>query len=302
MRRERSLPEPGIYLLHKLAGPTSFSLVQQFIAEAAARGRKVPVCHGGALDPFARGLLLMLVGRATRLFDLLHPIPKQYELRVAWGAETDNGDPLGQVVAHGDASTLTPQRLDEAMAAFVGWREQIPPATSNKRIGGERAYARAHRGEQVDLPAVRVYLHEARWIAHDLPASSQLRLIVRGGYYVRSLVRDLGRALGCRAHVAALVRTAIGPWQDPGPSGTELISGARLLPWLRARSVDAREARTLRRGGSVPAGALHAPGWPLPSGFPEPEPLVRALLDGRVVALLRESAGTLTPVVYLGGI
>ena len=74
--------EPGIHLLHKPPGATSFSLVQPFISEAAARARKVPVCHGGALDPFAQGLLPILVGRATRLFELLHPIPKQYDARI----------------------------------------------------------------------------------------------------------------------------------------------------------------------------------------------------------------------------
>ena len=330
--------EPGIHLLHKPAGSTSFSLVQPFIAEAKARGLKVPVCHGGALDPFARGLLPILVGRATRLFDLLHPIPKQYEARVAWGAETDNGDLLGQVVARGDASTLTPERLDEALAAFVGWREQVPPSTSNKRVSGERAYARAHRGEHVELPAVRVYLHEARWIAHDLPNSSELRLLVRGGYYVRSLVRDLGRALRCRAHVAALSRHAIGPWRDPGPERRELVRGPQLLSWLRGRVVDAQEARSLRQGARIATGALRAPEWLLPEHFPEPEPLVRVLLDEeptcarqrfegrprihgdgqghalrgvaasprcareRLVAIARESGGTLAPLIHLGGI
>ena len=301
-RRPVDLLDRGIHLLHKPAGPTSFSLVQPFIAEAAALTRKVPVCHGGALDPFAEGLLPILVGRATRLFDLLHVVPKHYEARVAWGAETDNGDPLGQVVARGDPSRLTPRRLDEALTAFVGWREQVPPPTSNKRIGGERAYARVHRGEHVELPAARVYLHEARWTAHDLPRASQLRLVVGGGYYVRALVRDLGRALGCRAHVAALSRTAIGPWQDPGPGRTELVRGTQLLPWLRARTVNAEEARILRRGASIPAGTLHAPEWPLPEGFPEPESLVRGLFDGQLVAIARESGKMLTPVIHLGGI
>jgi len=294
--------EPGIHLLHKPPGATSFSLVQPFISEAAARARKVPVCHGGALDPFAQGLLPILVGRATRLFELLHPIPKQYDARISWGAETDNGDPLGQVVARGDASTLTPRRLDDAIAPFVGWREQVPPATSNKRLAGERAYARVHRGEHVELRAVRVYLHEARWIAHDLPISSELRLVVRGGYYVRSLVRDLGRALGCRAHVAALSRATIGPWRDPGPGRSELVRGADVLPWLRERIVDESEVRTLRQGATIGVGTLRTPEWPLPEGFPEPEPFVRALRDDRLLAIARESGGTLMPVIHLGGI
>jgi tRNA pseudouridine55 synthase len=284
--------DSGIHLLHKPAGPTSFSLVQPFLAEARGRKPRLPVCHGGALDPFADGLLPILVGRATRVFELLHPIPKEYEAEVAWGAETDNGDPLGAVVARGDASALDPGRLEHALQSVLGWREQVPPATSNKRVGGERAYVRAHRGEEVELPPVRVYLHEARWTWHDLPRASGLRLVVRGGYYVRSLARDLGRAVGCRAHLSRLSRRAIGPWRDPGPGARELVQGAQLLPWLPSREIDPEEARALR-DSPIPRGELRRPEWPLPAGFPNPIALVRALLGSDLVALLRERDGML---------
>src|SRR5207253_8768711 len=130
---------PGIHLLHKKPGETSFSLVRAFAestggagfagdgrsAQRGAYGR-LRACHGGALDPFAEGLLLILAGPATRLFELLHPVPKTYEAGIAWGAETDNGDPLGQVVATGDASSLTPPKLDSALIGHLGWREQVP--------------------------------------------------------------------------------------------------------------------------------------------------------------------------------
>src|SRR3954470_13734718 len=168
---------PGIYLVHKPVGHSSFALVQAFMEEvrrAGIRRDRLPVCHGGALDPFAEGLVLLLAGQATRLMDLLHPIPKTYLAEITWGAETDNGDPLGRVVARGDPSRLTPQELDEALAPFIGWHDQVPPATSNKRVGGERAYRRAHRGESFEWPPSRVYLHEARWLEHRLPGSSTL--------------------------------------------------------------------------------------------------------------------------------
>jgi len=294
--------QPGIHLLHKPRGPTSFSILQPFLSEARDRPKRLPLCHGGALDPFAHGLVLLLAGRATRLFESLHQIPKEYEAQVAWGAETDNGDPLGTVVARGDPASLDPRRLDEALREFVGWRAQVPPATSNKRIGGERAYTLAHRGEPVELPSVRVYLHEARWIAHDLPRSSQLRLVVRGGYYVRALARDLGRALGSRAHLGALWRRAIGPWRDPGAARREWIQGGALMPWLRARDVDEEEARALRRGVAIGAGALRQPDWQLPEGFPQPEPLVRAMLGERLVGLLRERERSLFPEIELAGL
>lgn len=276
--------------------------MQPFLEAQRGREKRLPVCHGGALDPFAHGLLLLLAGPATRLFELLHQVPKQYEAQVVWGAETDNGDLLGRVMARGDPSTLDPRGLDEALASFVGWREQVPPATSNKRVDGERAYARAHRGESVELPAVRVYLHEAAWIAHDLPRSSRLRLVVRGGYYVRSLARDLGRSLGCRAHLSGLWRAAIGPWHDPGAGRSESIQGAALMPWLRARDIDEQQANALRRGDSIAVGPTRAGDWQLPAGFPEPDPFVRALLGGRLVALLGERDGKLVRQIDLRGL
>src|SRR2546421_3155036 len=164
--------EPGIHLLHKPVGPTSFSMVQPFLEEARGRRPRLAVCHGGALDPFAEGLLPILAGRATRVFELLHPIPKEYEAEVTWGAETDNGDPLGTVVARGDASVLDPARLDAALESFLGWREQVPPATSNKRIGGGGAHPPGHRGEEGGLPPRRGHLPRTRRGWPDLPRAT----------------------------------------------------------------------------------------------------------------------------------
>src|SRR3954447_7837842 len=168
---------PGIYLVHKPVGPTSFSFLQSCIESATPppeEGRRI--CHGGTLDPFACGLLLILVEPATRLFDYLHAVPKIYEATLRWGIETDNGDPLGRAISTGDASGLTPARLDEALTTFIGWHDQVPPATSAKRIDGERAYEKVQRGETVVMRPENVYLHEARWLEHDLPRQSTLRL------------------------------------------------------------------------------------------------------------------------------
>jgi len=287
---------PGIHLVHKKPGETSFSLVRAFTGSTVLRA-----CHGGALDPFAEGLLLILAGPATRLFELLHPIPKTYEAEIAWGVETDNGDPLGRVVAEGDAAALTPAALDSAILSHLGWREQVPPATSNKRVDGERAYVRAHRGEAVVLPPSRVYLHEAHFLAHDLPRSSRLRLTVRGGYYVRALVRDLGRSLGCRAHLTALRRLSIGPWDDPAGE-PEIVSGPAVLPWTLRRNLDQDEERRIRGGAAIARGEIEPPEWPLPSGFPDPSAPVRAIFGGRLQALLRESPEGLVRSIDLRGI
>ena len=291
----------GIYLTHKPVGPTSTSLVRALAEEAQknAGRKKLAICHGGALDPFAEGLLILLTGPATRLMDYLHAVPKTYEAEVTWGKETDNGDLLGRVVREGDPTTLDAEKLDAALTSFMGWQEQTPPAHSNKRVDGERAYAKARRGEAVSLPPCRVYLHQARWLSHTLPNQSRLTLACRGGYYVRALARDLGRQLGCGAHLSALRRTAIGPWPDPTPGERVLLRGEALMPWCSSRQLTASEVRDLQTGASLPIGELTAPAWLLPLGFPDPEAPVRAVYAGRLVALLRAHEDRLHPEVLL---
>lgn len=280
---------PGLHLLHKPVGPASFALVQAAIdaARASAPRARPRICHGGTLDPFAHGLLILLSGPATRLFEHLHAIPKIYEAVVTWGVETDNGDPLGAPIFTGDPSALTPERLDEALASFVGWHDQTPHATSAKRVGGERAYVRAHRGEAVEMPSARVYLHEARWLGHDLPRSSLLRISVRGGYYVRALARDLGRRLGCGAHLTTLYRAAIGPWEDPGPGQRVPVSGRGLLPWAASRDLNDQEINAIRQQRPIPPADLRPPDWPMPEGFPDPQTPVRAFYRDRLYYLLK---------------
>lgn len=289
-------PRPGLRLLHKPVGATSFSLVTA--VQGALRGtpgKPWKVCHGGALDPFAEGLLPVLIGPATKLFERLHELPKTYEATVVWGAETETGDAGGRVVHTGDASGLRPEGLADALLPFLGWSKQRPPATSNKRVGGERAYALAHRGEAVELPPSTVYLHQAEWLSHALPSTSVLRLTCRGGYYVRSLAIDLGRALGCGAHLRALARTAIGPWADPGPGKVAEVTGLEALPWLETIELHDDEWGALKATtGTVSVrGPVRAARWRVPAGFPTPTAHVAASHLGRVVALLERRDGGL---------
>jgi tRNA pseudouridine55 synthase len=294
---------PGIHLLHKPQGPTSFSLVQACIKSTPAPpGQKRPsICHGGTLDPFASGLLLILVAPATRLFDHLHAIPKVYDATVRWGIETDNGDPLGRVTITGDASRLTPELLDDSLAGFLGWREQTPHATSAKRVGGERAYVKAHRGETVVMPPQQVYVHGAYWLSHDLPRQSRLQLTVRGGYYIRALARDIGRLVGCGAHLTQLHRSAIGPWTDPGPDKTVELHGRDLLPWAAARPLTDQDVGDLRRGLTISTLGMQPPDWPLPPGFPDPAAPIRGFHRDRLCFLLTPHEGRLRLLTPLRG-
>ncbi len=292
--------KPGIHLAHKVVGESSFDVVRRFKRAAADEGLKhYALGHGGTLDPFAEGLLLVLAGQATRLMELMHPLPKTYLAEIAWGVETDTCDHLGKPVSEGGLAP-SPEELDAVLKGFLGWQEQIPPATCAKKIDGEAAYKKAHRGEVVELRPSNVYLHEARWVSHGASASL-LELTCRGGYYVRSLARDLGRRLGCGAHLSKLHRSAIGPWRDPGLDGTLLIEGEALIPWCPTRILNEEEADHLQHGRSIPVGEIYVPVWLLPQGFPNPGSPVRGVFAGRLVALLQEMDGVCRTVANLRG-
>jgi tRNA pseudouridine55 synthase len=294
--------EPGIHLVHKTVGQSSFDVIRGFKRWAFEAGQKqLALGHGGTLDPFADGLLLVLAGQATRLMELLHPLPKTYVAEVAWGVETDTCDlhglPLGETVL----PALSPAALDLALAPFLGWTDQVPPATSAKKIDGEAAYKKAHRGEVVIMKPSRVFLLSARWLVHDLPRSSTLELTCRGGFYVRSLARDLGRALGCGAHLAALSRTVIGPWADPGEGQERLLAGPELLPWCPSRLLTDGEAERLSHGRTIPLGETVPATWPMPEGFPDPGAPLRAMHGDRLVALLKPTEDGLRTFANLRG-
>jgi tRNA pseudouridine55 synthase len=294
--------ESGIHLVHKTVGQSSFDVIRGFKRRAFEAGqKKLALGHGGTLDPFADGLLLVLAGQATRLMELMHPLPKTYVAEVAWGLETDTCDLHGKPASEATEARFSPEALEAALAPFLGWTDQVPPATSAKKIDGEAAYRKAHRGEVVVMKPCRVFLLSARWIAHDLPRASTLEITCRGGFYVRSLARDLGRALGCGAHLTALHRTAIGPWTDPSADQERLIAGADLLPWCPSRLLTDEEAEHLSHGRAIPTGEYLPGTWALPEGFPDPGAPLRALHEGRLVALLKPAEEGLRTFANLRG-
>jgi tRNA pseudouridine55 synthase len=282
-------------LVSKPVGVTSASLVDDFRREHEGNF-KLKVSHGGVLDPFAEGLVVLLVGAANRLFEALHEAPKTYVARIEWGRETDTGDTGGREVSKADATGLRVEALEAALRPFQGWTDQVPPRTSNKRVGGERAYEKAHRGEVFTLPPQQVFLQSARWLSHALPKSSELEVVVRGGFYVRSLAVDLGRALGAGAHLSALKRTRLGSWDVP--ASPRMLTGFDVLPWLSSATLDDAAVGKLR-SGKVPAlGKVTPPTFVLPAGFPEPKAGVRAFHLGRLIALMNDDQ----PVLLPGGV
>ncbi|MSQ42184.1 MAG: tRNA pseudouridine(55) synthase TruB [Dehalococcoidia bacterium] len=201
-------PEPplrGFLNIDKPAGMTSFDVVRAVRRATGVRR----VGHAGTLDPIATGVLPVAVGEATKLIDELVGARKRYRGVIALGVETDSDDAAGAEVARRDPRGVTPEALAAALEGFRGEFMQTPPAFSAVKLAGVPAYRAARRGEPHALEPRRVVVHALQVIAVALP---QVTLVVEcdKGFYMRALARDLGRWLGCGAHLAALRRTAVG--------------------------------------------------------------------------------------------
>ncbi len=291
------MPAPdGLLLIDKPAGLTSFQTVA--IARGAlraARGGAQPrVGHTGTLDPLATGLLVLLVGSATRLSPFLTHLPKSYRWRARFGIGTDSLDADGVVSAR-SAVTARPEDLAGVLPRHCGVIEQVPPIYSALKRGGQRLHRLARAGREVPEPAARrvtisrLELEAVRWgeppapgedaalLAPDgLVYEAELSVDCSGGTYVRSLTRDLAAAIGTLAHVRSLRRHRVGPFVvDEAMAPERLRDGAALgaalrplsegLPHLPAVCLGRQEALAVRRGAA-------------------PEPAWLARLDGPPVA------------------
>lgn len=212
----------GGWIVDKPAGPTSHDLVAG--ARRALATRRVG--HAGTLDPEATGVLVVLVGEATKLAPYATGHTKEYVVRIRFGVGTDTLDAAGRVVATRElaASFLSEVDLGGAIAAERGRTAQLPPDFSAVSVGGVRAHRAARAGERLQLTARPISLERLELVAID-GLELDLRLTVSKGYYVRALARDLGERLGAPAHVASLRRIASGPfrveeaisWPPAGP-------------------------------------------------------------------------------------
>ncbi|HUR92523.1 MAG TPA: tRNA pseudouridine(55) synthase TruB [Gemmatimonadaceae bacterium] len=193
----------GLVLVDKPAGLTSHDVVDMVRRAYGERS----VGHLGTLDPFATGLLVLLVGRATRLATFLNIEPKVYEAVIAFGSETDTDDSTGEV----RRSAAVPAEADvrAAILTLTGEIMQVPPAYSAKKVGGKRAYHAARSGEEMELAPASVVMH--RWEVGVFTGDTLAATITcGGGTYIRALARDLGRSSGSAAHLASLRRTRVG--------------------------------------------------------------------------------------------
>jgi tRNA pseudouridine55 synthase len=244
----------------KPEGPTSHDVVRA--VRKALGDRRVG--HTGTLDPFASGLLLVCVGRATRLAEYLSAQDKSYEAVALLGVSTDTLDREGAVVeTRSGWETLDHARIEAVLERFRGEIEQLPPRYSAKKVGGVAAYELARRGKQVELKRARVRIETLEVTRLDLPRLG-LRVVCSSGTYVRALAHDIGEALGVGAHLVSLRRTAIGAFPieralplealgDRAQVALAALQPLEALGHLPKLDVDDEAVARILHGGSVPA-------------------------------------------------
>jgi len=230
----RALRPTGLVLVDKPAGPSSFAVVKRLRDRTGARAG-----HAGTLDPFATGLLLVLLGSATRLAQYLVGLEKRYLTDVDLAARTATGDPEGDVIEEHDPPTAV--ELEARLAALRGDVELLIPAASAVKIRGERAYRLARRGVAVEMPVRRSTIHELVLHRYEDGVAS-LELEVSSGTYVRAVADALG------GHCTTLRRTAVGPFSVGDADEERILPPLDALPFLPLVDVTAEEALAIREG------------------------------------------------------
>jgi tRNA pseudouridine55 synthase len=217
---------PGLVIVDKAAGMTSHDVVARVRRLAGTR----KVGHAGTLDPMATGVLVLGLNRATRLLGHLMLTEKSYDATILLGTSTTTDDAEGEVTATAATDGLTDEAIRDALTAFVGEIDQVPTSVSAIKIDGKRAYQLVRDGEEVELKARRVTVHELTVTGIRGP---EVDISVRcsSGTYIRAIARDLGAALGVGGHLTALRRTAVGRF-DLGQAHTleELADDLTIVP------------------------------------------------------------------------
>ncbi len=212
----------GVLLIDKAPAGTSHDVVQRVRRILGERR----IGHCGTLDPGATGLLVLTAGQATRLTRFLISAPKVYAGEIRFGAATDTYDAQGSVVTEGSIEGLDAVAVAGAMRHFLGTQAQTPPPFSAKKIHGRKYYELARRGEEVPSAAKEVTIYEFEATGPLADGLLPFRLACSSGTYVRSVSHDLGRALGCGAHLATLRRLQVGPFPVEDAVRLDELEGA----------------------------------------------------------------------------
>lgn len=282
----------GVLPVDKPVGPTSHDVVAM-----ARRGLKTRrVGHTGTLDPFASGLLLLCIGQATRLAEYLTDLPKTYRATIRLGVTTETDDLLGAVIeSHPGAQDLPEERVREALRQQTGEILQLPPRYSAKKVGGERLYAAARRGVELERTAVPVTIHRLEILEMVLP-EIEIEVECSSGTYIRAIARDVGESLGVGGHLTALRRTRVGShhvddaisqdaFGDEGAVAASTISLPDAVAHLPTVLVDERGEKALSYGQFLDA----------PEHAPAETPLALLSGDGRLLAIGERDGSRIRP-------
>lgn len=286
-------PTDGLVIVDKPSGMTSHDVVSRM--RRIARTRRVG--HAGTLDPMATGVLVIGVGKATRLMQYLTLTDKEYTATIRLGESSPTDDADGAVVAVAPAAGIDLDQLRAAMRPLTGQIMQVPSTVSAIKVDGQRAYKRARAGEIVDLPARPVTVSRFDVLAVRADGDRldvDVAVACSSGTYVRALARDLGAALAVGGHLAALRRTRVGPFTiDQAHTLDELAAlddpvtlplAAAVRAAMPVREIDADEARALSFGKSL-------------AGTGQAQTHAAIAPDGSVAALLVEQDDRAKPVV-----
>lgn len=305
----------GALLLDKPTGPTSHDAVARVRRALGERS----IGHTGTLDPLASGLLVLLVGKATRLAPLLSGAVKSYHATIRLGVETDTYDAAGAAQATDNAiapATVDDAAVDAVIDAIRQQKTQMPPPFSAKKIGGVRAYEMARRNETPELKAVDVCVYALDWtrVAEDV---LHVTLTCTAGYYVRAMAQEIGRRLGCGAHLEALRRTRAGAFdiadavpldvvdRDGAEAAKRLLPMELLLPSLPAVHLTEAGEKRARHGNVL--GLTHVAKWedsqtpqagsPPAGGQPVRYRVLSA--EGSLMAIAEARSDGMQPVIVL---
>jgi tRNA pseudouridine55 synthase len=286
----------GVLVCDKPAGTTSHDVVAK--VRRLAHQRRVG--HGGTLDPPATGVLVVALGRATRLLPFLPMEPKRYLAGIAFGAETDTLDASGVTTGTAPVDGIDEAAVARGLERFLGPQQQVPPMVSAVKLDGERLYLKARRGETVERAPRPVIIHalELCGFQPGPPPLATVAVTCSGGTYVRVLAADLGRELGSLAHLASLRRTAVGAF---GELEARTLSQLEALPSVSSALIDPAAAmrsvsvRTLSEGEAAALSSGQTLG---PTGVGDPVAAVGP--DGRLVAVIQDGAGRARARVVLG--
>ena len=291
-RRRKGLKVDGWIVVDKPLGLTS----TQIVGKVRRATQAAKLGHGGTLDPLASGILPIALGEATKTIAWCQDATKTYRFTVAWGASTTTDDAEGEILAE---SPVRPGRaqIEAVLPGFLGEIDQIPPIFSALKVDGERAYDLARRGEMPELAARRVRIDALVLLETPGPDHADFEVVCGKGTYVRSLARDLARALGTAGHVSALRRTRVGAFDEasaisveklqelghvPPPSGI-LLPVETALDDIPALALTPASAARLRQGQPV--------------DVPEDRSgTLRARYDDRLVALVEADLGQARPL------